>query len=616
MSAVVEAPISFRNGNAILRFDPLREGGVLTIVSGADRSGKNSAVFQCKVDDLVNVETAEERLARQQRRNQENSCADAASLQASESAAINAGVTGDEDVGCFARSSRAVRGAGGSTKRTSSLMAGAGSDSDSGVVPESSAPVGPQPFFIHYVIPKKKKLISATFFSRAGKEQLSLVRDVIARTLAATYPQGSKELIVFVSPVSGSGGAKKMWERDVLPLVALSKHSIRVITTTRQAHAEDFVADLTNTVNSNHVCVAVGGDGMMHEAVNGVQRRKQALKERGIDVATAGGVPLLATIPAGSGCGLAKCFSILDPIEAAKALVHLNSTYVDLFQITYVPCFHNYVPTEFEIRDAKKNNKPIPQRHSGMTDVQAPPRYAFLNNCFGVTNEVDKGSEHMRWMGNARFTVKAMQILVDGIPQYRMRVRYRPWVHQETGERLEKTDVTQVLPHKTFPRCNGRNECAHCTSNRKRTRSGENIPDAAGDDAATTGSSTKNEEESDWKELPENRFTLMMLNNLVDAARDMAVAPLAHAGDGSMDIVYSGRLPNDPRPVGRGEFIRIFLGLESGTHIEDPTVHYVKAAEVEILPEDGLVMADGELLPTSGVRVKMIPQGVCVVRSL
>ncbi|CUG90283.1 diacylglycerol kinase, putative [Bodo saltans] len=617
MSVVVEAPIAFRDGNAILRFDPLFPGGgLLSIVSGADRSGKNSIVFQSKVDDLVNIETGDERLARQQRRNQEHSGADAASLQASESAAINAGVTGDEDVGCFARSSKAVRGGGG-TKRTSSLMAGAGSDSDTGA-PESAAPTGPQPFFIHYVVPKKKKLITATFFSRAGKEQLALVREVVEKTLAAVYPQGKKELIVFVSPVSGSGGAKKMWERDVLPLVSLSKHSIRVITTTRQAHAEDFVADLANTVNSSHVCVAVGGDGMMHEAVNGVQRRKQALLERGVDIASAGGVPLLATIPAGSGCGLAKCFNILEPIEAAKALVHLNSTNVDLFRITYVPCFHNYVPTEFEIRAAKKSNKPIPQRHSGMTDVQDPPRYAFLNNCFGVTNEVDKGSEHMRWMGNARFTVKAMQILVDGIPQYRMRVRYRPWVHQETGERLEKTEVGQVLPYKTYPRCNGRDECAHCTSNRKRTRSGENIPGA--DDSLTpvapTSSSTKNEEETDWKELAEDRFTLLMLNNLVDAARDMAVAPLAHAGDGSMDIVYSGRLPHDPRPVGRGEFIKIFLGLEGGTHIEDPTVHYIKAAEVEVLPEDGLVMADGELLPTSGVRVKMIPQGVRVVRSL
>lgn len=604
-ATATEAPIVFRDCNAILRFDD--KAGVVSILSGADRTGKNSVVLQCHINDVINMESGEERLARQQRRSQEH--ADHVSLQASENAAINAGANVDDDVGCFSRG----KGPKGSAKRRPSLMAG-GADSETEDAPSAGDhQVGPQPFFLHYVAPKKTKLITATFFSRSGRDQLALVRGVINLIVRAVYLHGPKELVVFVSPVSGSGGAKKMWEREVLPLLSLSKHSIHVVTTTRQAHAEDYIADISNDLNGNHVCVAVGGDGMMHEAVNGLQRRRHALAEGDIDEENTG-LPLLAAIPAGSGCALAKCFNILEPIEAAKALVHLNSTLIDLFHITYVPCQHNYVPLPHEIKEAKKNNLPVPQSRSEVTSCQDPPRYAFLNVAFAITNEVDKGSEHMRWMGNARFTVKAMQILATGIPLYRCKVRYRAWSHAVTGETLEKTETHQMLPHKTYPKCTRRDECAHCLSSRKRSRSGNAVDREQQQEPGMGTPTTPMTDE--WKELPQDRFVLLMLNNLMDAARDMAMAPLAHVGDGCIDLVYNGRVPGDNRPVARAEFIKIFLGLEGGSHITEPQVHYVKAQEVEVMPEDGLVMADGELLPASGVRVKTIPQAVRVVRSM
>ena len=95
----------------------------------------------------------------------------------------------------------------------------------------------------------------------------------------AIYVQGKKTLVVFLSPKSGSGGAISMWCKSILPILRYSKHAVQCIVTTRAAHCEDYVADLSNPLTNEHVIVAVGGDGMTHEAVNGLHRRHQALRE-------------------------------------------------------------------------------------------------------------------------------------------------------------------------------------------------------------------------------------------------------------------------------------------------------------------------------------------------
>jgi diacylglycerol kinase family enzyme len=119
----------------------------------------------------------------------------------------------------------------------------------------------------------------------------------------------------------------------------------------------------------------------------------------------------------------------------------------------------------------------------------------------------------------------------------------------------------------------------------------------------------------EWVDIPEDRYTLLMLHNLVDASRDFAMAPAAHVSDGAIDVVYAGT--SDPKKtVSRSEFISLMLRIESGEHVDHPAVKYVKAAAVEVLPQDGYVMCDGEVLPFHGVLVRVIRGGMRVVRSL
>ena len=68
-------------------------------------------------------------------------------------------------------------------------------------------------------------------------------------------------------------------------------------------------------------------------------------------------------------------------------------------------------------------------------------------------------------------------------------------------------------------------------------------------------------------------------------------------------------------PISRTKFIGIFLGLEEGKHIHNKMVTYAKCRAVEFLPEEGMVMSDGEVIATAGVRVTMLPNGARVIRS-
>ena len=70
--------------------------------------------------------------------------------------------------------------------------------------------------------------------------------------------------------------------------------------------------------------IAAGGDGTVHEVVNGL------LAER------AGEMPALAVIPLGSGCDYAKTFGIPEePAEAARAIATAAVRNVDAGEITY-----------------------------------------------------------------------------------------------------------------------------------------------------------------------------------------------------------------------------------------------------------------------------------------
>ncbi len=533
----------------------------LTLTAGSD-VGVRKTLLHVPIANIINVETREEREARE------------TSRQPLSSSSNNSSTNRDADdieTGCF----------GGFRVEGSSPPA----------IATRTTP--PPLFFLHHVPAKASKgkdIRTVSFCARSGAEEA--LAAVVAAVHLDVYRSGAKRIVAFISPVSGAGKAQKMWNETVCPVLRCTKHRILPIVTTHRFHCEQYLADVKNDLSDKDIVVVVGGDGMMHEAVNGLDQRRRAF---GASFPVGYTEPLLATVPAGSGCALAKAFSILEPIQAALAIVHAEAVTIDLMRLTFI----NTERREPQTAAEKKAKAPV--KTSVIDASGLAPRISFLNVAMGLTCEIDRGSEKWRWMGNARFTVYAGQLVVQGLKPYCIRIRYVPWKSRAVpGLEVVKMSSADKYP-KDFQFCSHRDDCPMC-----RLHAQEKLENAA----LPIG-------EEDWVTVPEDCHVMAMANNLQDAARDMAIAPYAHIADGSIDVVMGGSMKSDNiRPVPRGKFISVFLGLEDGKHIHSDLVSYVKCRAVEFLPVEGILMSDGEVLEPAGCRVTNVPNGVRVVRSM
>lgn len=105
------------------------------------------------------------------------------------------------------------------------------------------------------------------------------------------------EFLVIVNPAAGRGRAKRQWPDIARRLTSSGIQFEEVLT--RSAGEAAAIAE--RAVASHSCVVAAGGDGTVHEVVNGLMR--------------AGGRVALAVIPLGSGDDFAKMLSPRDPVQ-------------------------------------------------------------------------------------------------------------------------------------------------------------------------------------------------------------------------------------------------------------------------------------------------------------
>ena len=144
--------------------------------------------------------------------------------------------------------------------------------------------------------PSKKKprtLRSITLSSDQVQNQLG----VASANVAALLTKQRRKMLIIINPVSGKKKGVQLWQR-CLPILQAANIDCVEIITTGTAHATQVIRDLSSMEMASYDgVVAVGGDGILFEVVEGFMQRDDWLTQ-------IKSMPV-AIVPAGSGNGLA-----------------------------------------------------------------------------------------------------------------------------------------------------------------------------------------------------------------------------------------------------------------------------------------------------------------------
>ena len=137
-----------------------------------------------------------------------------------------------------------------------------------------------------------------------------------------TSPFG--DLVVIANPKSGRGRVGEELPELERQLNA-KRFGYRIVETEAPGHATTIVREALKS--GDRFIVAVGGDGTVHEVVNGMIEDGRPIGEG----------PVLGVVPAGSGCDFVRTFGL--PQDVPKAVRHLEGDRlfpIDVARVDYV----------------------------------------------------------------------------------------------------------------------------------------------------------------------------------------------------------------------------------------------------------------------------------------
>ena len=145
--------------------------------------------------------------------------------------------------------------------------------------------------------------------------------------------------------------------KQILPVFEATNVELSIIETTFAGHANELAHQLD--FDGYDGMIVIGGDGTMHEVVNGMLTRSDKKQ-----------LPI-GLIPGGTGNSFIHDLELMNPVDAAKAIISGEIRQIDV--------------AEVKINDMIK--------------------YAFNIIGWGLVTDVGNKAEKWRWLGEARYTL-------------------------------------------------------------------------------------------------------------------------------------------------------------------------------------------------------------------
>ena len=164
------------------------------------------------------------------------------------------------------------------------------------------------------------------------------------------------KFIITINPHGGKKLGPRLLNR-VKPLFEAKGIKLFVVETTFAGHAKELANQLNITEYDGFI--GIGGDGTLHEIINGMLSRHDGRK-----------IPI-GIIPGGSGNSYMHDLQLTDPLKAAKAIINGKTRALDTAKV----------------------------------EVNHIIKYSNNMIGWGLVTDVGNQAEHFRWLGTNRYTI-------------------------------------------------------------------------------------------------------------------------------------------------------------------------------------------------------------------
>ncbi|KAH7114307.1 sphingoid long chain base kinase-like protein [Dendryphion nanum] len=393
---------------------------------------------------------------------------------------------------------------------------------------------------IQYAHIVSKEVVRPAIVSyKLDKSDSTLAHAWIEKLLGRAYgaSQRQKRIKVLVNPFGGQGNATKQYSKHIAPIFAAARCELDVEQTTHNGHAVEIAQNLD--IEAYDVVACCSGDGIPHEVWNGLSKRQDAARAL-VKIA-------LAQLPCGSGNAMSLNFNgSASPSLAALAVVKGLRTPLDLMSVT-----------------------------------QGDRRtMSFLSQAVGIVAETDLATEHLRWMGSARFTWGFLVRL--------LRKTVYPADIALKVEYDNKEAVRQVYRAES-------SKPARSHDDRPLPGTGTGLP-------SLKYGTVNDPLPSSWTLVPHDKLGNFYAGNLAYMSPDANFFPAALPGDGCIDLI---RIRGD---INRHTAINTLLAISEHKFFDLPHVDYQKISAYRIIPKnqnDGYISIDGEKVPFEPFQVEI-----------
>lgn len=209
-----------------------------------------------------------------------------------------------------------------------------------------------------------------------------------AMQLAYRTTRPRRRVLVICNPSSGKGNGKRVLTEAMVPTLRAAQCEMHIIETKKRADA--YHASESMDLTKFDAIACVGGDGTVHEVLNGLACRKDALEALKMP---------LASIPAGSGNGLYLSMHGADhgfsaelaTLTLIKGTAHMH----ELISVTQPA----------DAFSAQQHTWPYTLRGVGDDGREYVQYYSFMSQAVGIMADIDIGTEAWRFIGDTRFTL-------------------------------------------------------------------------------------------------------------------------------------------------------------------------------------------------------------------